>query len=124
VHVLNNMVQAVRPGGTVLDLQVIRPNPRIEVGDRFLCEVDGAPVFRRADAAKAAIDALVLSGRLIDEAAHDHDVRTHFASGAELLADLGPKERSLPEEATPVLLAIEGPVAMRERCRLRRLEVS
>jgi hypothetical protein len=27
VHVLRHMVEAVRPGGLVLDLQVIRPNP-------------------------------------------------------------------------------------------------
>ncbi len=123
MHVLNNMVQAVRSGGTVLDLQVIRPNPRIEAGDRFVCEVDGAPIFRRADAATAAIDALTRSGRLIDEAADDHDVRTHFANGAELVADFAPKERTLPADAIPVLIAIEAPVVMRERCRLRRLTV-
>ncbi len=123
MHVLDNMVQAVRPGGSVLDLQVIRPNPRIEVGARFVCEVDGAPLFRRADAATAAIEALICSGRLFEETVDDHDVCTHFPSGSDLVADFGPKERSLPESAIPALLAIEQPVVMRERCRLRRLAV-
>ena len=46
VNVLNNMVNAVRPGGVVLDLQVIRPNPRVEVDDdRLVCEIDGEPLF-------------------------------------------------------------------------------
>jgi hypothetical protein len=31
VHVLRNMVEAVEPGGLVLDLQVIRPDPTVEV---------------------------------------------------------------------------------------------
>ena len=123
MHVLNNMVQAVRPGGTVLDLQVIRPNPRIETGDRFVCEVDGQPLFRRADAATAAVDALLRSGRLVEEAVDEHDVHAHFPTGAELVADFEPKERSLPEAAIPELLAIDQAVVMRERCRLRRLRV-
>ena len=51
MHVLGNMVGAVRPGGVILDLQVVRPNPRVEVDGRFVCELDGAPLFRKADAA-------------------------------------------------------------------------
>src|SRR3990172_6224565 len=53
------MVDAVKTGGIVLDLQVIRPNPRVESGGRVLCEIDGEPLFRKADAATAAVDALV-----------------------------------------------------------------
>jgi hypothetical protein len=117
------MVKAVRPGGTVLDLQVIRPNPRIEVADRFVCEVDGWPIFRRADAATAAIDSLIAAGRLLEEAVDDHDVRTQFPNGAELVADFGPKERRLPDDAIPELLTIEQPIVIRERCRLRRLAI-
>ncbi len=121
MHVLHNMVNAVHPGGRILDLQVIRPNPRVEEGGRFVCEVNGDPLFRRADAATAAIDALIRSGRLVEEAVDDHDVRTHFPNGPELVADFEPKERSLPESAIPKLLAITQPVVIRERCRLRRL---
>ena len=31
MHVLRNMVEAIKLGGVVLDLQVIRPNPNVEV---------------------------------------------------------------------------------------------
>jgi hypothetical protein len=124
VHVLHNMVNAVRSGGTVLDLQVIRPSPRVEVAERLVCEVDGSPLFRRADAATAAIDSLIAAGRLVEEAVDDHDVRTQFPNGSELVADFAPKERRLPGGAIPELLAIEQPVVIRERCRLRRLAIA
>jgi len=123
VHVLHNMVNAVRPGGTVLDLQVIRPNPRVEVAERFVCEVDGSPLFRPADGATAAIDTLIAAGQLFEEAVDDHDVRTHYPSGADLVDDFEDKQRRLPEEAIPALRTIEPPCVLRERCRLRRITV-
>jgi hypothetical protein len=43
VHVLRSMVEAVKLGGLVLDLQAIRPNPRVEVNGRVVCEIDGVP---------------------------------------------------------------------------------
>lgn len=75
MHVLGRMVEAVRPDGIILDLQVTRPNPRVEIDGRILCEVDGSPLFRTADAATAAVDALVDAGRLFEKAVDDHDVR-------------------------------------------------
>ncbi len=124
MHVLRNMVDAVRPGGLVLDLQVIRPDPVVEASGRDLFEIDGEPLFRDADAAAEAIDAFVRAGRLEAQAADDHDVRKHFSSGAELVRDFAGKERRLPEHAVPALLALEQACAVRERCRLRRLRVT
>lgn len=123
MYVLRNMVEAVKPSGTVLDLQVIRPDPVVEVGGRFVCEVDGEPLFQRADAAAAAIDAFVLDGRLFEEAVDDHDVRKHYLNGAAVVDDFSDKERRLPDNALPSLFAEERPCVVRERCRLRRLEV-
>src|SRR6266704_4953080 len=117
------MVEAVKPGGLVLDLQVIRPNPIVDAGGRDACEIDGEPLFRTADAATAAVDALVRAGRLIEQAVDDHDVRKHYASGAELVADFADKKRQLPERVVPGLLALSQPCVVRERCRLRRLQV-
>jgi hypothetical protein len=77
VHVLGNMVNAVRAGGTVLDLQVIRPDPRAEVDGHLICAINGEALFRKADAAKAAVDALVDAGRLREETFDDHDVCKH-----------------------------------------------
>ncbi len=123
MHVLRNMVEAVRPGGLVLDLQVIRPNPTAEVDGRVVCEIDGEPLFLTADAAKAAVDALIRAGRLVEQAVDDHDVRKHYASGAELVDDFADKKRRLPNAAVPGLRALARPCAVRERCRLRRLQV-
>jgi len=51
VNVLRNMISAVRPGGIILDLQVIRPDPRVELDRELICEIDGRPLFAKADAA-------------------------------------------------------------------------
>jgi hypothetical protein len=124
VHVLRNMVEAVRPGGLVLDLQVIRPNPVVEVDGHAVCEIDGEWLLLMADAATAAVDAFVAEGRLVEEAVDDHDVRKHYASGADVVDDFAGKKRHVPTEALPRLQAVTEPCVVRERCRLRRLRVT
>jgi hypothetical protein len=123
VDVLGRMVEAVVPGGLVLDLQVIRPNPVIESDGRFLCEIDGEPLFERADAATAAVEALIQIGTLTEEAVDDHDVHVYYDDGADVIAAFAEKERSIPEDAIPVLRETGGVCAFRERCRLRLLRV-
>jgi hypothetical protein len=123
VHVLRNMVGAVRPGGLVLDLQVIRPDPVVEAGGRVVCEIDGGPLFRSADAATAAVDELVAAGVLVEEALDDHDVLKHYASGPDLIEDFAAKPRRISAEGLERLPSVTGPCVVRERCRLRRLRV-
>ena len=123
MHVLRNMVDAVKPGGLVFDLQVIRPDPTVETDGQVVCEIDGEPLFRGADAATAAIDALVRTRHLVEQAVDDHDVRKHYANGAELVEDFAGKQRRLPEHALPRLRTLTRPCVVRERCRLRQLQV-
>ena len=123
MNVLDQMVEAVKPGGAVLDLQVIRPNPIVETDGRVVCEIDGEPLFRMADAATAAVDALVRTGRLIEQAVDDHDVREHFDDGPDLINAYATKRRQLPNEALPTLRAVSRSCVVRERCRLRSLRV-
>ena len=123
MHVLSNMVEAVRTGGLVLDLQVIRPDPTVESDGQVVCTIDGEPLFRGADAATAAVDALVRTERLLEQAVDDHDVRKHYTNGAELVDDFAGKQRRLPKHALPQLHALTRPCVVRERCRLRRLQV-
>ncbi len=123
MHVLRNMVDAVKPGGLVLDLQVIRPNPTAEVNGHVICEIDGEPLFRMADAATAAVDALIRAGRIVEQAIDDHDVREHYDDGTDLVDAFTDKKRQLPEPAIPRLIALAQPCVVRERCRLRRLQV-
>ena len=124
MHVLRNMISSVKPGGLALDLQVIRPNPRVEVDGQLVCEIDGQPLFRLADAAAAAVDAAVDDGRLREEAVDDHDVRKHYRTGADLVDDFAGKERKLPADAVPTVRAVTHPCVVRERCRLRRLRIT
>jgi hypothetical protein len=123
VHVLGKMVAAVKPGGVVLDLQVIRPNPSVEVGGRVVCEIDGEPLFRMADAATDAVNALIRAGEVLEQAVDDHDVRWHYDNGADLVDDFAGKKRKLPSRAVPQLLTLTQSCTVRERCRLRRLQV-
>ena len=115
------MVDAVKPGGIVLDLQVIRPNPTIEVDGQVVDEIDGEWLLQSADAAAAAIDALVESGSLVQEEVDDHDVRKHYANGLELVEEFAGKQRRIPERTIPSLRGLAAPCVVRERCRLRRL---
>ena len=122
MHVLRNMVEGVKPGGLVLDLQVIRPNPVVEANGEELSEIDGEPLFALADAATAAVDAALAAGQLVEEAVDDHDVRKHYPSGADLLDDFAARRRRVLDEAR--VRATAGPCTTRERCRLRRLRVA
>jgi hypothetical protein len=121
VNVLHNMIRAVRTGGIILDLQVIRPDPRVELANELICEIDGAALFKKADAATAAVDAAITAGTLIEQVVDDHDVRAHYPSGLDLIEDFGDKLREIPGRAIPRLRAITQPLVIRERCRLRRL---
>jgi len=118
------MLEALVPGGVVLDLQVIRPDPKVELDGRPVCEIDGEPLFRWADAATAAVDARIASGDLLEEAVDDHDVRKHYPNGADLVDDVAGSKRRLREADVPRVRAIEAPVVVRERCRLRRLRLT
>ena len=123
MNVLRNMVAAVRPSGLVLDLQVIRPDPVIESGETPIFEIWGEPLFLTADAASAAVKDAIARNRLAQEAVDDHDVRTQYPTGPDLVDDFADKKRRIPQDAIPQLLAASGPLTVRERCRLRRLRV-
>jgi hypothetical protein len=121
VHVLRRFRDALTPGGLILDLQVIRPNPVVEADGGDVCEIDGSPLFATADPAAAEVDSMVAGGLLVEEAHDDHDVRKHYASGAELVGDFEGSRRDLPPEWIPRLVELERPCAVREDCRTRRL---
>src|SRR2546423_9852861 len=109
------MLEALRPGGVVLDLQVIRPNPRVEVDGRLVTEIDGEPLFRNADAATAAIDERIAAGDLAEEAGDDHDVRQHFPKGEELVEHVAQSLRSLPQTPVPAPVAVPRPCGVLQR---------
>jgi hypothetical protein len=117
------MIEATVPGGLILDLQVIRPDPYVELDSKVIARIDGGPLFAWADAAVAAVEARIASGDLVEEAVDDHDVRKHYSDGADLVEDVAGSKRRFPEEVVPMLKRVEKPLVVRERCRLRRLRV-
>jgi hypothetical protein len=121
VHVLRRLRETLVPEGIVLDLQVIRPHPIVEVDGSVLCEIDGSSLFVGADAARAAVDLLVAEQLLEEEAVDDHDVRKHYIDGATLVADFETGGRKIPVDEIPRLQAVERECLVRERCRVRRL---
>lgn len=123
MNVLGRMIEAVKPGGLILDLQVMRPDPEVVSNGRVVAEIDGETLFRWADAATAAVDARIQAGDLVEEAIDDHEVCKHYANGAELVEDVAGSKRRVPEEVLPRVATIEEHVVVRERCRLRRLRV-
>lgn len=123
MNALSQMVVAVVPGGLILDLQVIRPDPYVELDGEVVARIDGEPLFAWADAATAAIEARIAAGGLMEEAVDDHEVRKHYSDGADLVEDVAGSKRRFPDEVVPILASIERPLVVRELCRLRRLRV-
>jgi len=121
VNVLSRMIDAARPGGKILDLQVIRPDPFIELEGRPMARIDGAGLFAWADAAVSAIEARIAAGDLVEEAEDDHDVRKHYTGGAELVDDVAQSKRSLLPHDVAMLRTLRQPLVVRERCRTRLL---
>ncbi len=123
MNALSRMIEAAAPRALILDLQVIRPDPYVELGDEVVARIDGEPLFAWADAATAAVDDRIAAGDLVEEAVDDHEVRKHYSSGAELVEDVAGSKRRFPEAVVPVLERIDRPLVVRERCRVRRLRV-
>jgi hypothetical protein len=123
VNALSQMIDATAPGGLILDLQVIRPDPYVELDGEVVARIDGEPLFAWADAATAAIEARIAAGDLVEEAVDDHDVRKHYSDGADLVEDVAGSKRRLPNDVVPAVQLIDRPLVVRERCRLRRLRV-
>jgi hypothetical protein len=123
VDVLRRFREVVLPRGAILDLQVIKPNPVVEVDGRVVCEIDGEPLIGPAVLAARDIDAMIDAGLLVEEAVDDHDVLKYYASGAAVVEEFESSVRIIPEDAKPMLRAIRQECVVRERCRLRRLGV-
>lgn len=121
VHAVRRFREALAPGGTILDLQVVAPGPVVEVDGEVVCRLEGGSLLERAAAAAAVIDEEIARGLLREEAVDDHDVLRHFSTGASLIEHFQARVRSVPASALPVLEASARPYVVREACRSRRL---
>ena len=124
VHVLRRFRETLVPGGVMLDLQVIPPDPVVEVDGAGVCSIDGSVLLDAAAAATIVVDEMIARGLLRDEGVDDHDVLRHYPSGGSLVEDFETSKRSIPPDAIPLLNTIERPCIIREQCRLRRLHTT
>jgi SAM-dependent methyltransferase len=121
VRALRRFREALAPGGTILDLQVVAPEPTVEVNGEVVCRLEGGALLDDAATAAAVIDDEIARGLLREEAVDDHDVLRHFSTGASLIEHLRTTARPVAAGAAPLLKASARPHIIRETCRLRRL---
>jgi hypothetical protein len=121
VHVLRRFERALAPNGAILDLQVVPPEPAVEVDGGIVCRLEGGTLLADAAAAAAVIDEEIARGLLREEGVDDHDVLRHFPTGAALVQHYRTRPRSVPASFVPRLEASARPHIVREACRLRRL---
>ena len=121
MHVLRRLLQALVPGGVVVDLLSVPPPERVEVGDEVLGELDQSRFFPRALAAAAGLDALAEEWFLVAEHEERFSILVRYATGAEAVEDVAQRTYTrMPAELARRVEAIPGPCAMREHCLVRR----
>ena len=123
MHVLHRFREVLARGGAMLDLQVIPPDPVVEVDGAHVCSIEGGALLDDAVAAAAVVDDLIARGLLREEAVDDHEILHRYPTGAALVEDFETKQRSIPAAEVPRLAATDRPCVVREACRLRRLGV-
>ena len=114
VDVLRDLCEGLVPGGTVVDLQSVRPTGLVEVEGDEVGRLDDTAFHARAVRSVAGLDALVDEGMLLHGEELTFEILTRFATGAELV-DLKSRseDRRVPDELAR-LLADVGACAIRE----------
>ncbi len=106
----------------MLDLQTVRPPPRVESAGRVVCDLDATDFFARADANDRVLLDAVAEGELELVAEEHLEVLQRWPSGSELMRDLDEaRMRKIPWSMRGTVGAIAGECAVRESCRTRRL---
>jgi hypothetical protein len=120
VDVLRHLLEALVPGGSVVDLTSVPPDGVVEVDGEIIGSLDESAFFPRATANAAALDDLVAQGVLALRTEERFPVVIDYWNGADAIADVA--ERSygrMPEEVAARLSLVAGPVSIREFCFVR-----
>lgn len=121
VDVLRDLLQALKPGGLVVDLLLVPPPERIEADGEVVGELDGSTYFPRALAAAAGLDALATEGVLDHEHEERFAIFVRYLTGVDLVEDVSQREYTrIPGELARRVRAIPGPCAIRDNCLVRR----
>jgi hypothetical protein len=87
VDVLRQLLQALVPGGVVVDLTMAPPDETVESDGEILGHLDGSAFFPRALAAGAGLDALADEGGLVLEREEPVSVIVRYPTGNDALED-------------------------------------
>jgi hypothetical protein len=120
VHVLRRLLEALAPGGAVVDLASVPPDGLVEAGGRVVGRLDESAFFARARVAAAGLDDLVAEGLLTPRANERLPVLIDYPTGADAVADVA--ERSygrMPDVVAGRLATITETVRIREHSLVR-----
>jgi hypothetical protein len=125
VDVLRRLLEALRPGGGVVDLLSVPPPRTVEVEGAIIGELDQTTFFPRAQAAAAGLDALAAEGVLTSGHQERFPILIRYPTGADAVEDVGQSTYTrMPHELARHLEAIPGPVVIRESCLVRTFRTS
>jgi hypothetical protein len=121
VDVLRHLLEALEPGGLVVDLHSVPPPERVEVDGEVVGELDGSRFFPRALAAAAGLDVLAAEGVLVHEHEERFAILVRYLTGADLVDDVSQREYTrIPADLARAVRAIARPCAIRDNCLVRR----
>lgn len=120
VDVLRKLLQALVPGGVVVDLTAVPPNAQVEVDGAVLGELDGSAFFPRAEEATAGLDALAHEGLLLLEGEERLSILVRYPTGRDAVEDVEQRTYTrMPAELARRVKAIAEPVPIREHSLVR-----
>lgn len=120
VNVLRRLLQALVPGGVVVDLTMSPPDEAIESAGVTLGHLDGSAFFPRAVAACAGLDALAEDGYLRREREEPIVVTVRYPSGADVLEDVARRGYTrMPTALGEKLVTVEAECVLRSNCLVR-----
>lgn len=123
MDVLRRLLEALVPGGVVVDLLAVPPNEQVEVDGEVVGELDGSRFFPRGLAAAAGLDQLVEEGLLVPAGEEQRfTILIRYPSGPESVEDVAKRTYTrMPPGLARRLERISGPVAVRESSLVRSL---
>jgi hypothetical protein len=120
VDVLRRLLEALVPGGAVVDLLSVPPPETVEAGGGVLGEIDQSAFFPRALEAASGLDTLAHEGLLAVEHEERFSIFVRYPTGRDAVEDVAGRTYSrMPPELVPRVLALDGPCVIRENCLVR-----
>lgn len=121
MHALRNIHRMLVPGGSLLDLQPIPPDPSLYAGGALLGRVDQRQVWERFGKTEIGVDAAVGEDLYTLESELEFDVVERFDSKASLIATINERDDwHMTRQLAKRLEKADSPIDGHDRLRLRK----